>query len=67
MANAKKPVKLSTKEILATLAEQTRILNLQIENFQIVINELEERIMDLEDRIHDAKEVVFQDGTGFDW
>lgn len=61
----KKPGNQSTRQILLVLAKKIKIMDEQNAQLRILVDELEEKIIQLEERIYDAREVGFR--SDFDW
>lgn len=61
----KKPGNQSTRQILLVLAKKIKIMDEQNAQLRILVDELEEKIIQLEERVYDAREVGFR--SDFDW
>lgn len=60
-----KPSTKGTREVLLVLAKKIKIMDEQAISMRVLIDELEERIIQLEERAYDDREVVFK--QDFDW
>lgn len=64
---AKKPsTRKTSKQVLLVLAKKIKIMDEQAKQQRILIDELEDRIADLEARVYDEREAHFR-GEDFDW
>jgi hypothetical protein len=55
----------SRKQVLLILAQKIKIIDEQFKQMRILVDELEDRVADLEERIYDERDVHFR--SDFDW
>ncbi len=60
-----KPSVKTSRTILLTLAKKIKIMDEQAMQLRILVDELEEKLIQLEERVYDAREVGFR--SDFDW
>lgn len=60
----KKPSK-SSKQILLVLAKKIKIMDEQLMSQRLLVDELEDRLIEIENRVYDDKDVFFK--SEFDW
>ncbi len=60
MADTKKPGSKSAKEVLLVLAKKIKIMDEQAKQLRILVDELEDRVAELEMAVFDDREVHFK-------
>ena len=60
-----KPGTKSAKEVLLVLAKKIKIMDEQSAQMRILLDDLEDRLEELENRLYDTREVHFK--SDFDW
>lgn len=65
MPKTKKPEALNTKEVLTVLARKIKIIDEHYAQLWARIDEIDDQIHELQERVYDAREVSFR--SDFDW
>lgn len=63
----KKPGNQSTKQVLLVLAKKIKIMDEQALQMRVLLDELEDRVTELEARVYDGREPFFKQDPTFDW